>query len=192
MPSYFHYRSPEKNWDAPLKTERCSFLKANGQQCKRHVTMGIPFCFQHRLQNKVRVEKSRIPHSGLGLFAHEKGHQDIVFKPKEKIAPYSGEYVDNKTILTRYGSHTAPYGLKLNAANNLDGATRRGLGTLANHQKTQKSNARFSVAKGKNEAYLVATKRIREGDEIYVNYGSNYKMNEPGVYYSTNRAKKKV
>lgn len=195
MPSYFHFRSTERNWDAPLKTEQCSFLKADGKRCKRHVTIGIPLCFQHRLKKKVHVQKSLIPHSGMGLFAHEKeSNQDIVFRPSDKIVPYSGELVGNETIEARYGSKTAPYGLKLSRMDNLDGATRRGLGSLANHQKTRKSNARFSVSRSKEEkgAFLVATKRIRDGDEIYVNYGPTYKINETGIQYSTNRAKKKL
>lgn len=192
MPSYFHFRSTERNWDAPLKTEQCSFLKADGRRCKRKVTMGIPLCFQHRLKKKVRVQTSRIPDSGLGLFAHENNGQNIVFHRNDKIVPYSGELVGNETILARYGSKTAPYGLKLSRLNNLDGATRRGLGTLANHQQTRKSNARFSVARNQEEAFLVATKNIRDGDEINVNYGSSYRIHEPGVRYSTNFAKNKL
>ena len=71
----------------------------------------------------------------------------------------------------------------------MDGALKRGLGTLINHQPKHKANTRFSVARNRQNVHLVATKKIRNHKEMFVNYGKTYKLREPGVSYSTNSSK---
>ena len=188
---YFHYRNDPDHieWDSPLKTERCHFTKSDGHRCKRQVTLGLPHCFQHR--TKVRIKPSTIPNAGQGLFAYDPHGPNIVFHKNDKITPYYGQLRNEQKIIQRYGRKTAPYGLQLSHNRYTDGATQRGLGTLLNH-KTRKNNARFSVARNQQEVNLVATKNIRNNEEVFVNYGREYRFQEPGTEYSTNRSKYKV
>lgn len=191
MPQYFHYRSPQTQFDGILKHERCRHILRNGHRCKRNVILGLPFCFQHR--SKIKVATSTIPHAGLGLFAHNGTDNDaVVFQKKDEIAPYYGELVTPAIREERYGTMTAPYGLELTRQEAMDGALKRGLGTLVNHKPNREANTRFSVKRNKKEVNLVATKTIRNRKELFVNYGRQYKWNEPGVIYSTNKAKYKV
>ena len=79
--------------------------------------------------------------------------------------------------MERYGSYTAPYGIQISKRQNEDGALHRGIGSLVNHPPHNgRSNARFSVSK--QRIVLVATKNIRNNQEIFVNYGRDYRFNE--------------
>lgn len=202
MPQYFHFRSPDTqspsvkslllhSFDDELKTERCPHILYNGLRCKRNVTMGLPFCFQHR--GNLKVDTSTIPNAGKGLFANNGSKDDaVVFEKNDIITPYYGELVAPAVILDRYGDYTAPYGLEITQDRYTDGALRRGLGSLINHKPDKYANVRFSIKRNKQEVNLVATKTIRNKKELFVNYGRRYKFNEPGVYYSTNHAKYKL
>ena len=67
-----------------------------------------------------------------------------------------------------------------------DASIYRGIGSLANRGKN--ANARLSI-KRVNQAQLLATKNIRHGDEILINYGSSYKLNLNDISKTTNRKK---
>lgn len=47
MPKYFHCHSLNNDWDWQLEKCRCTSHNKNGDQCKRLVIIGLPFCFQH-------------------------------------------------------------------------------------------------------------------------------------------------
>ena len=193
MPLYFHFRNnPEHiSWDSQLKTERCEFVKPDGHRCKRNVIIGLSYCFQHRLKKyHVQSKPSTIPNAGIGLFANNgTNNNDIVFKKNQKIVPYNGQITTKRVIDERYGDATAPYALEIRGDRVTDGALMRGIGTLLNHKSRTQSNARFSVAKDNNEVNLVATKDIRNRNELFVNYGNDYRFHEAGVNYSTNNSK---
>ena len=195
MPQYFHYRNTPDNisWDEQLKAQRCEFHKADGHRCKRNVIIGVPYCFQHRGKElEIKVKQSTIHNAGNGLFAFDgKNDNAVVFHKNDKITPYKGQLVNGAKIEERYGSKTAPYGLHINRDKYTDGATQRGLGTLLNH-KTRGDNTRFSVQRDHKEVNIVATKNIKNNQELFVNYGDEFKFNEQGTRYSTNNAKYKV
>jgi len=188
MPKYFHFRGPDSHFDGQLVMEQCRHTKANGVRCKRHVVIGLPYCFQHR--KRLKVGTSTIPNSGLGLFADNgSNNNDIVFQNKDEIIPYYGQQVTRNDIINRYGTSTAPYGIQVTNANFQDGALKRGLGTLVNHKSNKDANVRFSVKRNKRDVGLVATKRIRNKQELFVNYGKSFKLRQPRVFYSTNHSK---
>jgi hypothetical protein len=94
--------------------------------------MGLPFCFQHRVKElNIKVAPSTIPNAGKGLFADNGTHDNaIVFEKNDKITTYYGDIVNRNTIIDRYGTSTAPYGLEITKNKYTDGAMKRGLGTL--------------------------------------------------------------
>ena len=105
----------------------------------------------------------------------------IVFKVGSKIIEYDGELVDSETLQERYGDETAPYGIHINRDRFEDGALHRGVGTLVNQSpRAAMTNARFGVSR--NRIVLFATKNIRNGQEIYVRYGNEYRFDENNQY----------
>jgi hypothetical protein len=197
MPTYFHFHyhdatNPNKSrvFSHKLDSQRCTFIKANGQQCKRQCVIGLPCCRSHLdLRYHVAVKPSTIPHSGLGLFAHDlyKGDNDIVFKAKEKICPYEGEIIDKRELEKRYGEKTAPYGIQIYNDRYEDAATHRGIGSLVNHKSGIQANCEFMISN--KFIWIRAKKNIRNGDELFVSYGRRYHLHERGVVSSTNHKK---
>jgi hypothetical protein len=199
MSKYFHFHYPNHEYDVQLQSWQCAHLKPDDTYCKRRVVIGLPLCYQHTASDyKLKIKESSIPNAGLGLYAYDKTKEigDIVFdfnnrtKKGVKICPYFGEVIDEPTLISRYGQYTAPYGIKLNNGLYEDGARERGIGSLLNHKNKIHCNCKFSVGRD-NRIYIVSTKKIKNGDELFVNYGRDYKFNDP-VQTSTNRNKLKV
>lgn len=199
MPKYFHFHTqkvtredPELiQFDAPLQSVRCSFIKKNGQQCKKKCMIGTPMCRQHLLMKyRVTVKKSSVENAGLGLFAEITHPRKVVFKKNNIIVPYDGERIDKAELDRRYGNnYTAPYALQVSDQIYEDGALRRGVGTLVNHS-AKKKNAKLDKEDG--VGFVRATKNINSGEEIFVDYGEDYNLAEDGVISSTNGNKKKA
>ena len=176
MPKLFTFKvnnSPKFLCD--LKSEQCLDTKKTGARCKCRAIIGYQYCHSHLMyKHKLKVKDSTIPGSGKGLFACDPmtERNEIIFRPKDRIVIYGGEPLDQKELSKRYGEHTAPYALKTGRDRFLDGACRRGVGSLANTRRNR-NNAAFS------SKYLKATKNIRNGQEIFASYGRSYKMTEP-------------
>jgi len=189
---YFHFHSDDSNFNGKLDSVRCEAVKKNGHQCKNHTVIGQIYCHTHRRTLlHLQIKKSTIAEAGKGLFAVGKG---IVFRPGDRICMYNGELINAKELIRRYHDNTAPYAIELHKKDGKqlyeDGAVERGLGSLANHSRNRNIvNARLSISRT-NRAQLIATKNIRSGSEILVNYGSDYKFNED-VCSSTNKSKQK-
>ena len=190
---YFHYHTDERHLDAPLVSSRCKYTKNNHEQCKNKVVIGKNYCYVHRLYElHLQIKKSTIPNAGIGLFAIDKskGNGEVVFKKSQKICDYNGEVISLNRLNARYGDTTAPYAIALNKNKYEDGAINRGIGTVVNHSSNKsKVNCRFSI-KRDNTAEIIATKNIKNGAELFVDYGDDYKLNEVGVFSSTNKKKK--
>ncbi len=146
--------------------------------------IGTGYCFQHlRKYKHLRIGTSTLAGAGKGLFAYDKakGVNDIVFKEGEEIIPYDGELIDEEELDNRYTEHyTAPYGIEISKIKDLyeDGALHRGVGSLVNHANMSKADVRFSITK-KDRVVLRATKAIRNNQELFVNYGREYRFSEP-------------
>lgn len=147
-----------------------------------------------------RLEAKRIITEQIQL----ENQEDIVFNENDEICEYTGEMINNAELTKRYGRYTAPYAMQVASIQEEegglfeDGAIRRGIGTIINHSKKDK-NADFviQVINGRNTYIkLVATKAIRNGQEIYVDYtkgndiNQHYIFNEKNVFYQTVRAAK--
>ena len=187
---YFHHHSNNENFNGKLKSIQCEAVKSNGQQCKNHTVIGQKFCHSHR-QNTLhlQIKDSNIQGANKGLFAIGKG---IVFRTGARICMYNGQLIDVQELIRRYGYNTAPYAIQLHNEDGEqqfeDASIERGIGSLANHSCVKsKINARLSISRG-NRAQLIATKNIRGGQEILVDYGDDYKFDED-VCSSTNHRK---
>ena len=187
MPQFFHFQAPGVQFNAPLQCDRCTYIKANGERCKRNVCIGLDVCSTHLpFKYKVKIGTSLIPNSGKGLFAYQINAPDnaIIFRKDDTICPYNGEIIDQPTLVNRYGDFTAPYGFqtKQHPARYEDAATHRGVGSLINHKPGKSTNARLAINTRTGKGIIKAMKTIRQGDELYVNYGNEYVMDEPTQY----------
>ena len=189
---YFHHHGQGKeDFDEKLKSSTCTHIKDNGQQCKNKVVIGQPLCWIHnRTVKNVKIAISQIQEAGLGLYAFDSKENDnaIIFKKGEKICRYYGEHVDQEELVGRYGDYTAPYGFQIRNNVFQDAAIQRGVGSLINHNR-QNKNCRFSTNTRNTMIWIVATKAIRNNKELYIDYGKDYKLNEPNVQTSTNNRK---
>ncbi len=204
MPYLFEYfqenRHPPANrrrvFTGLLQCDRCAarMPKRNNQRCSRRVCMGLPYCHSHvTSQLHVKIMPSTLENAGKGLFAYQSGVKlsnsndpaPVVFVRDQTICPYAGEHLTNAALDARYSNLTAPYGAKLFVGNNVppnqrffeDAALHRGIGAFPNHS-VKRRNARivfddFTVP-GHTFAEIQATKPIRHGQEIFIDYGAEY------------------
>jgi hypothetical protein len=199
MPKQFQYYTPADNqrprFECLLHKLRCEHQNKNShQRCRRFSIIGATLCWQHLATDRqLRIKPSTLPHGGLGLFANNgTENREIVFRGPRKtrygesrgdfITEYTGEVLSNKATDLRYGeNNTAPYGARINKSFVADGACLRTAGTLANHKPHSQANARL-VSNGKT-LYLEAIKPIRNGQEIFIDYGSEYELRNEGADY---------
>ena len=191
MPKHFTFISPEHSFKGELESMQCQGVCKNGQQCKRRVTIAQPYCWNHlQSQMHLKVGPSTIKDAGKGLFAIDRQaeEQDIpVFMPNQLITEYRGQNINDAELFQRYKKYTAPYTVKKKTNSNEDAALKRGVGSLANRpDKNHKPNAEFAYNSRPNVMNIKANRRIYNGEEIFVPYGTGgYKMHENGVRYFT-------
>lgn len=194
MVKYFHFHNIRtgENFDGELKSEQCQH-HINGVQCKKRCLIGLSICWIHLLSNyHLRIKKSTIENAGMGLFVMVKNtpidDERIVFRNGDKICSYNGEVLTLDEHLERYQRESAPYTAQLNRQNNIqmyeDASLQRGIGSLINHS-VRKSNCRMSIGRGNTNSF-VATKNIKNNQEIFVNYGKAYKFNVAHTKSATN------
>lgn len=187
MPYFTFKINNEISFRTELTSIRTDITK-KGLQCKRKCVIGSPYCATHLCyEHNLKIKTSQIPNSGKGLFAvdpTDSTHKETIFRKGETIVKYNGEVINLEELIERYGNKTAPYAIGLSKNRFEDGAKIRGCGALAN-TKPNFNNANISISRGR--AVLKATKNIKNGDEIYVSYGRQYKLNEDGVEYATTK-----
>ena len=129
------------------------------------------------MSKKIEIRKSKIKNAGRGVFALtdiKKGEvieicPILIFPGGEyphlsetKLSGYLFEYTGDSTILAL------------------------GFGSMYNHTNTPNAKYEMVEYEGKseqnNELYFVATKPIKKDEEIYINYGGQYKK----LYSSAN------
>ncbi len=147
----------------------CNGTTLQNRSCRRRTARGQK-CWMHtKKELNLRVKDSTVPHGGLGLFTAEK-----TYKKGEVITPYTGDLLTKKQVDTRYpGNTTGEYVLCQNENKCVDGrkTTEKGLGRWANstYKTKYKSNAKYT-----SKFNVTATKTIKPGKEILVNYGRDY------------------
>ncbi len=193
MPSQFTFKIDNNiHFQCTIKTERCEVIKANGSRCKCKTLIGTPFCYTHLLHGKhLRVKNSTIPNAGKGLFAMlpNNNTNTIVFRKGDTIVEYKGEVINEDTLIQRYDDKTAPYAVQVGKDAYVDCGCKRGVGSIANTSKGH-NNATFSVNPRNKTAKLVATKNIKNNEEIFLSYGNSYQFDE-NVSHSTKPIRKK-
>lgn len=189
----FTYQNPEKSFSCQLQCNQCTAHTESGSRCKLRVCVGVPYCWIHNRSIKhLAIKKSTIQNAGKGIFAirtktkglTQQQKRKPIFKKNQVITKYEGETKTMQELNERYGeNYTAPYtlGYRINGEDiYIDGACKRGVGTIANNKPMSRANAKFSG--GGN---VTAMKPIYDGQEIFVSYGPGYQLNQPGVTSST-------
>ena len=110
-----------------------------------------------------RVGRSR---TGLGLFATEE------IKKRAFIAEYRGPRLTNE-LAEKLEARGNRYLYEINSRWTIDGSTRKNIARYANH--SCRPNAESHQLNGK--VILRAIKRIKPGDEITYDYGTDYYRN---------------
>lgn len=184
---YFTFKiNDEVHYRTQVKSLQCIDHTKNGSRCKRKCVIGSPYCCTHlAYKHHLKIKPSNIPNSGKGLFSIDPMSADpneILFRKGDTICKYHGEIIDHAELVERYSNKTPPYVVGISANRFEDGAKTRGIGSLANTNPGH-NNATLSIYRG--SASLKATKNIRNGEEIYLSYGKEYVMNQPGVQSTT-------
>jgi uncharacterized protein len=119
------------------------------------------------------LKKSTLPGAGLGLFTDEP------FKKGDTVIEYLGEIITWAEALKRDEKGKGGYVFFVNNKHCIDAYPQiDSLGKYANDAKGfsriegLKNNAEYQTSK--KRAYIIATKAINAGDEIFVSYGSDY------------------
>jgi SET domain-containing protein len=183
MPYTFTYKqSNDDVFKCRLEKYQCEYTnEKTGKRCKRHQYIGFPLCYQHlAMEAHLRIARATNIEHGKGLFAYNGTNNDeVVFKKDQRIIQYNGEVVNKEELDRRYGgtnADTAPYAFQANKNSFIDSSCLRSAGSLANHRPLRTANAKLYFYSGDKKAYIKATKNIRNNEEIFVNYGPNYRF----------------
>lgn len=176
-----------------LKCTRCKGLtprdgSSKQQQCTRTSCIGTPYCAEHmRSALNLCIRPSTIPGAGMGVFVckSERSRAEFVFRKGRVVCDYGGEVVSEEELTRRYGDLTAPYGL----AGDTDGyyedaACLRGIGSMINHN-AENTNVKYHHDLRSKKMVIVATQNIRDGEELFIDYGPDYVCNEHGASHAT-------
>jgi len=196
MPPIVEYVRPDGSvqYRATLLEMQCA------ARCRRRVALGLPFCWQHR-RLLMGVRLGPTPDLGprsLGLFACRHRTRDppgkAVFEKGDPIAGYLPcETLTRNELYERHAYRSpddgevmfsTPYALSTNDPARFHDATRsRSLGSMVNdargrcHPTTGKplrNNAALRSWGSGGAPFVVATRRIRDGDEVLCGYGAGY------------------
>ena len=199
MPYQFTFKEDDNKqplFQCPLKQYQCKHTNPKtGKRCRIKQYIGFDLCWRHlQTDRHLKIKPSNIPHAGKGLFAYNgTDNNEVVFNGNQsrgdRIIAYNAEVISNEETIRRYGDYTAPYGAYIGKNQTEDASCLRSAGSLANHQTRSRANGKFYVYHGR--FYLRATKNIRNGDEITVDYGEDYMLNEEGIQYETKYVRKK-
>jgi len=166
------------------KTTQCTALVQgpSGQPPRRclRTTRLVPYCTAHAKSIwGVRLGPSTIEGAGQGLFAARD------FVPARRTCKLTTGSRTKPVFVADYGgevkgidhtSHNA-YGLAIGNDQMLDAAYVRGWGAMANDGGATRNNAKLAVSRSGEEGVrcrVMATKTIRDGEEILVPYGPSY------------------
>lgn len=123
---------------------------------------------------KVYVNKSKIPHSGRGVFANQdikKG--EIIEKSPIIVIPKSDMSNLNESILTTYFFYFGKNKEKL--------AVVLGFGSLYNH--SYKPNMTYEIKEKEKVVNFIAIKDIRRNEEITFDYKSGDSKNKTPLWF---------
>ena len=185
-------KDSQPEFQCPLKKYQCTHVNPKTKhRCRRKQYIGFSVCYQHLATDyRLRIKESTIRDAGKGLFAYNGTDNDaIVFKKDERIIDYNVEIITTEETNSRYGEDsTAPYAVRINEGIVEDGACQRSSASIANSLPLSYSNAKLYPYDRK--IYLKAIKNIRNNQEITIDYGSEYTMNQEGNQHVTKYIRK--
>jgi uncharacterized protein len=125
------------------------------------------------IYKNLEVKTSQIPNSGKGLYTK------VDVKKGERIVEYLGEIITEKELEARAEKDEYGYAFFINKKNCIDAFhTPETLARYANDAKglTRVKGLRNNCAYNiwKNRGWIIAEKNIKAGEEIFVDYGSDY------------------
>lgn len=177
-----------------LKCMRCIGKTKEGTQCERKTCTTLPFCPMHLKkhahlrvgQTKLKDENgARFQFAGLFACDPKKKKGEVVFEKNKWIVAYIGDKMTKTELDARYPQdNTAPYavGRKTDV---WDGGCTRGVANFANDARNDANNNAFFDWAGRGRTMvLVATKDIKNGDEILADYGKAYWDDEPLPFHT--------
>lgn len=164
------------SFQCEIACQQCEFVKENGIRCRNRTCFGVPYCWQHN--RRVFGVQVRPSDHGKGLFTTR------FFASGSWIAPYKGELISTECLNLRYpGDVTAPYTVRRGARSFIDSACYRGIASMANakfgrNRFSRSRNYHNSeiALRGNGELWLRAIRDIEEGHEIFVYYGTEYRL----------------
>ena len=170
----------------------CTAINDNGEHCHNICVIGEHYCWIHLLWKKhLRIKQSNIQGAGKGCFAINKKVADnaVIFHKDQTILNYDGEKVTRQTLNQRYGTnHTAPYAVELSRPRNLyeDAALNRSAMSCVNSPPHGvQPNCRLTTNVHRTICMVKANRDIRNGEELYASYGTDYRFNEEGTHFDT-------
>jgi SET domain-containing protein len=190
MPLVFEFKGnpqqpDEVTFRCPLACTQCTRTTAAGTRCKNRACIGVPMCWQHlRSERYLRVKESTISGAGKGAFVDKPRQRagEPVFANGSRVIEYDGELVTKAQTSARYGEsddNTAPYTAGVDWRYDEDASCRRGVGSIINHNQAQ-PNVELLVegvaGRRSQKVVLVATRDIYNGEELFVNYGTAFRM----------------
>lgn len=121
------------------------------------------------------ILQSEIPGAGLGLFTLDDIPKGFIFMT------YGGEVLTKNQIEERYpGDTLAKYAIKVHSNKYLDAARLPNVWSRYINALTDPSfcNAEFVTNTETDDVEIIAVKKIKAGDEIYVYYGEEYNVEQ--------------
>ena len=193
MPYYFKFyennADPQPSFTCAVSSEQCQASNKNGSRCSRKCVIGCPYCWTHLLAKfHLRILPSTIPDAGKGLFVLDKKQPTgtVLIKKDQTVCPYGGELIDNDTLSERYGNKNAPYAIELSKNRYRDAGCARGVGSLLNHD-SRRANVAFSINQSSKTASIKATRNLKNGEELFVNYGRQYRMRDGSKFETVSK-----
>ena len=171
---------PPHMFRCELQGEQCQGRTKAGARCRRRTVKYLPKCFQHlKSEDGLVVKPSGIAGAGDGLWTTRARKRD------EKIVRYTGEVLNDAQLQERYpGDSTAPYVVQQKRGRYVDAACERGTSAYVNHKSYTQSNCRWLVNQA-GQVWIVAKQNIPADTELFVSYGSDYRLHEQGVSHTT-------
>lgn len=148
--------------------KQCAHKSEKGVRCKTICTLTHPYCEEHtETELSFRVAPSTVPFAGLGLFTLKK------IKKGEVALLYEGEKLTVEQYNKRYDNEGhGEYGMTLGETHVIDARkTSSGLGRFVCDFTGSDKKANVEYLDNEGVIEIVAKKKIKEGEELLVDYG---------------------
>ncbi len=158
----------------------CSTINSKGKRCKNK-SLKNEKCWVHlKMKDGLRIKQSNIANGGLGLFATKD------FKKNDIVAPYSGPIISEAKADQEKSSNKYLLQITKNKVIDASSPVKSGAGRYANQCKAENkrkeeckcNNAKLVKSRDYSKAQLKANKTIKNGQEIFTNYGRDYWKNK--------------